>query len=1032
MARHLPLVLVLLLFGGGVAWLLTRHDADTPAPDLATSLPGALSSPDDVAAPPRAPLLTGRGADAPAGATPPATAPGTTPAPEGAVPEGWFALSGRIVEATDDGERAVVDVPVALHEVDGDVLGAARASARSGADGAFRLLIPEEGLPPRATRGPVAQVRAVHDDGRIATRPVHGRPDRSSPMGTTREWPLGDLRLLRRIPVQVIVRGASPAAIAQVHVQPVAPRSQPAWSMPTPVDDETPRTVLVPEEGLVRLAAVAEGHGRATAILTFPRREDAPIVLELARERTLVIEVVDDADGTPIAGALLALHEIVSTSAGNSLFPWWPAGAPLVTGDDGKATVRGHPDPGGAVRADATAAGYPPSGMRPNWTHIPADATTCTIRLKRAITARWRIADDSPTIPADGTTVGIRARAGSGSGTTATAGRIEAGHLLIDGCPADDFGAEAVAANGAVARLWYRSASEEQQPIAFRPARTVTVHVRDADGQPVVGAGVTARNQGNNVLAGPLDTDAEGIARLDSLGWEPHDALADIYVGPSRSAYGGRNVGSVNLVAGDAELDVVLPRARTVIAHVTVDGQPRSPAGLSLMLEGYLALEPVEGAVGRLQGEWTPRGTPTRLQAAAFATGLLPLNLDIEVPEAPGQPIEVRLDFESGGSFRTKVLPPADKRMLLRAQRWQDEQASWGPGGAQTGRPHFLQETLQPDGEGWVEVGPVAAGRYRLIDSSSGVVSEPVEVVPGRETPDGLIDLSRTGWVKGRAEVPEGVDLQLVTVIAAGDGLDGPITDPQFDPATGGFEQRSGLSARFDRDGVFWLRVPGDRPLALHLEGHGVRPPSGTAPVVVTTPREDVVLRGVAAPLARLRLATPLRLNSNPGRPRPCAVDWAHGAQEGRIMAMLSAGADAVEISGLAPGTGTLWIDGSVAAPLVLRDITIPGDRDVDLGEITPTEGRRLALRILPPKQGVAPRLTFFVQRAAPRAYTRRLDLGTLPTEPSVHHITGLEPGPHVLRSMAIMGGPGGTNGERAIDIPEDGELEITIDLSGP
>ena len=334
---------------------------------------------------------------------------------------------------------------------------------------------------------------------------------------------VGVVRLLGTLALDVEVRfptGATPPAT--VHAG--ATGHGPSLALGAQRTDDQGRLRLESlPEGTVRVLAIAEGSGRWSGFVTFPREEDGPLVIDLPVERLVTVEVVDATTQAPIAGAVLTATECVQAPGTSfmSSADWWPPLDPARTDAAGHLVLRGLP-PDGRVRLSANAEGYPhvpPGGAQFGTARIEADTTDVHIDLPPPRTVRWPIEDGPVPRPAEGADVTIRPAPGTylADVQIPTEGRIEAGELVVGGWPPGPLHGHAVAPDGGIARLFAKADTDTGNPITFFPARKVEARLRYPDGEPAAGFFVNLRNQGNNPVASSDPTDAQGRAVIEDL-----------------------------------------------------------------------------------------------------------------------------------------------------------------------------------------------------------------------------------------------------------------------------------------------------------------------------------------------------------------------------------------------------------------------------------------------------------------------------------------------------------------------------------
>ena len=324
-------------------------------------------------------------------------------------------------------------------------------------------------------------------------------------------------------------------------------------------------------------------------------------------------------------------------------------------------------------------------------------------------------------------------------------------------------------------------------------------------------------------------------------------------------------------------------------------------------------------------------------------------------------PIEVDVALKSAGSIKVHVLLPEDKRHHIVTQRWDKEKRIWL--GDISGMGSSGRERADPNGELWIQ--PLRAGRYRVVDARSKIMSDPLDVVGGQEAAVTL-DLSKTGWVQGRVIPPPGVPVKEFTV-----GVEG---EPRTSARWVGYG--TGLPGRpvDPRDGVFLYRVPGNKPVTIRVFHMTCKPHPTKGSVTVESPREGVELHAVEGPRAIVKLAEPLRMYVNPGRARPVTVRLYKGNVKGKgtqLVGMLNSSQDTIEFGGFEAGKYTVWIDLITAPPLVLYNAKLPEENSVDLGTHSFDAGSSLRIRFLVKEGQSPPRMHVSATKVGDPAYWR-------------------------------------------------------------
>ena len=403
--------------------------------------------------------------------------------------------------------------------------------------------------------------------------------------------------------------------------------------------------------GPLHVSATAQGQSARKRVFV-PEETEVTLILEPLK--TVEIEIVNQKTGLGIAGAVLTLSEEYHVPARlpsdptRSMSNEYVSSSRLPTGDllsdaEGIIQVQGLRREG-RYRVSIEAPGYVAFPRRGNYSAARLRLDDSRVRYELTPyefrTVTWPVIGGDVPVPSDGAEIQLRYRAGSyGRGQEPPLpqpGRMQGSTLVVEAVAGNaSFIAEAP--DGALAKLWAKSDETLGMETSFRRPRTISVTVRDADGAPVEGARIGANNQGNNPLCEPVPTDAEGEAVLEGL----YGGLAQVqYIRPGSHSKYGRDIGTIDLEAGDGKLEFTLeapPETGRARLLVTIDGSAKLPG--RYRLSGPRGTEVVEEdpVHGELKIEF-PRSDsetlPVRLQAPGFATATASLNLDIEEPTA--------------------------------------------------------------------------------------------------------------------------------------------------------------------------------------------------------------------------------------------------------------------------------------------------------------------------------------------------------------------------------------------------------------
>ena len=590
---------------------------------------------------------------------------------------------------------------------------------------------------------------------------------------------------------------------------------------------------------------------------------------------------------------------------------------------------------------------------------IAEDEVEVTIKVEPALRIRWPVVAGDVEPPADGTTLRLVPRTGTGF-LPPEEGRMEGGELVVTGFRKGFGSFKVLGPSNTFAYASLPREGDQGRSIKFTSFRTVTVTVRDRNGQPQGGLGVELRNQGNNAYAEPVCTDEQGVARITGL----TRGLADVYIGPKASlAYGGRNVGTVDLARGDGELAVEVESTFDVELSITMDGERRLPGVFAVRLNGAQRgsiIEDPEAATLRFSVRpiASDKSIALTLDAAGYPDVKTPL-----LPPEGQDTLRLELALESSAALVVKVVPPVDGRWRIALERRDAESGAW-----KVRRRSILDRDATE-----ALAGALEPGRYRVRDVLTGLVSIAREIETGSGAVEVLLDLSRAGDVHGRVTAPEGTDLGRSRIDVTGAGI--------------GEREESRVNA----DGTFILRVPGDRPLTLGPR-HPLLVPAENGTATISAPVSDVALSLVAGPTLVFQLS--------PGvEARFSRVLLFDGAPEGTPIysESLNPDGDGFRLGGYQPGRYTLFVDPWPFAPVILADVELR-DGETDLGILKLTEGASIRVRV-ESVQATAPRLFIRAIRLDDPAYVRSINTRG---EKSAT-LSGLLPGRYRVRINRVM-----------------------------
>jgi len=988
--------------GGGGLEETPRASRDAAPRDPATPDPAPAAS-DLEPAPGAAPAESGAAAGAPADSPP-------------------FVLAtvrGRVVGERRfpvEGARAAVVFP------EGEA-----GHARTDAGGRFVI----EGIPRHETEQRRGGVLVSDGRGRAAVRELYlmGRESREeledAPRHGPPDWRL-DVGVIALEPARAlevrVVEGAAPVEGAWVRIE-SGLDYVPCGGGRTDAEGRF-RIAWLPDRGVTVRARAAGRFGEYHGAL--PGR--APVVVDLRPARSLDVVVREAGSGLPLEGASVELQErrhVAMENVGGGFAIQHQAFGPGAqpTDAEGRTRLEGVPE-GLVLDVVARKPGYAGPVRRYRSEHesrvrVPAGASEVEVELAPIgrRTVRVPVVDGESPVPPDGTQLRIREPVGAitpHEDLRPHDGRMEGGAIVVEGVPDGTYHAQAVTPDDTIARLFVADGEREGRETSFRPSRTITARVFHADGTPAAGASVTAHNQGNNPLTAPVRTDATGTARLEHL----HANLAGVYAAPRGEPRHRVSLGSVDLERGDGTVEGTLP------------GEGRLT--LQLQIDGAAALPPVYrvrvgngGTFGRvwteIEEERPEEGTcvvrfpldpgSELLGVVVVAQGFLSAQVEVEASRAD-LAVPVVVPLERAGAIVADVTGSEGTRVELVVEPWKEEEGSWD-------REAFALRRLERANtpEGAFRFEPMAPGRYRVVDRSTGLMSEAVTLPPGGAEARVALDLAATRRVRGRVEGPPGADLGLARVLLEAPGI-APV-EPR-----GGWDRRPGVPPGYPvrRAGEFEITVPTDRPVTIRA-WHPVLAPAEEGGSVSLGPSDDeVVLRldrgneaWFAVPQGAGRRERPygvrVRLYEDGDLRRPYVAELFAPVEEG-----------VARFGGFEPGRYTVWVDPETGyAPAVLHDVELDAGSSELAVPFSP--GSAIRVQVLAKEGNAPPRIVLTGFREEEPSYHRHLN--SRGEEEVV--LEGFGPGLFRVRYFAMVSG--GERHETTVSLDGATDALLVLDL---
>jgi Carboxypeptidase regulatory-like domain len=545
----------------------------------------------------------------------------------------------------------------------------------------------------------------------------------------------------------------------------------------------------MPAGSSMQLNAAAPGYLAATATVRRSPGQTAPVRIELTRAAALNGEIVDRS-GTPVAGAEVTAGEtalgrgllgtVAADRNGRFRIPSLAAGVPyyLCTRAPGFAPA--------LMVAHAPAASVPAPAAAPP----PAPAKPLRISLEPGSIVAGKVADVAGR-PLPGIRLELMPTVGSSSWTLPWCGE-EARRTVRSG-RSGAFAIDHLAANGYRLRatgpglapltrqhieVSTRTARVDLGTLTLQPGGVLDAQVVDSRGAPIPAASAmlsASDNQPSLDLEDQLPSQAvtgpDGKVRFAGL---VPDVRYDLAIHPSE--YPETTVNGIAIpTAGPLRIEVQ-DGHRLTGRVVGADGQPIAGAAVGVIrtmrLESLAQVFP-SGAETDAKGEFSLSGlTPGTVQLAATADGFRSSRAVAQIPDSePARPVEITLEPAGWlvGTVRDTAGNPVSAQVSVMPRA-----VSSSPGLAQLER--FRMGVTEAAGEYRVEgldPGTYTVSAAPIERTGSVKPSPPIEIQPGENTLDLVVELAKTWEVSGQVvdnagNPVDGASLQLSPRQAAG------------------------------------------------------------------------------------------------------------------------------------------------------------------------------------------------------------------------------------------------------------------------
>lgn len=585
-------------------------------------------------------------------------------------------------------------------------------------------------------------VFAIDDQGRCGS--LHERLPRSNAF-YGRFWRFdNDLVLREGAPVTVDVQvDGQPAPNAEVRV--FAGYERHLCAVRTVGEDGRVDLGMLPA-GVLRIEAVSANQCGRQTLRTF-WNTPAHVELELLPTRSLTLVVKDVETGAPIEGVAVEVSEEVmpSSSFGVGIEAYAPDARRLGLGlaptdHRGRTHIHGLPVDS-KLQLVLSKPGYRDARGKQSYGSllVPVEQSqqgNLHVELQRMEhrQVRWSVGnggvqlEDGARVPVE--TVKSRDGVALVGNPTATA-IVADGVLTLDGVVEGDWQGLARDERGRVASLVVKAGESEGRSTRWRLPRKIQVLVLDEAGQPAIGAGVVLHHPRSHAVD-RAQCDDHGRATLEC----DLPGKLTLEVHPPGAPHLLKTLDAIPGSSWNASVEAVLPDSSTYRFRCTLGGRPAPTADLifrmgggggwqSLVLEeeileqGTLTVrcwtpaagEPLKGLIVRRGGT----STPFTFEASEYES-----SLPLEIELAPNATILAWIDISAIAGAKS-----GDRYFGL--LQWNEENATYGELIRNDGFPPKGWRSSNT-GDGAYRYGGLAAGRYQLIDRSTGETSAAIEV----------------------------------------------------------------------------------------------------------------------------------------------------------------------------------------------------------------------------------------------------------------------------------------------------------------
>lgn len=509
--------------------------------------------------------------------------------------------------------------------------------------------------------------------------------------------------------------------------------------------------------GNVQVLAAATGHGRASRKVTLPRTSEEVVLVELTDEAVVEVTVEDHETGDPIPGARLEIQDSFRIG-GYYEYLITPPLEIAPTDENGRTVLRGLSEKG-TYNLLAQAEGYPfasPWGSSGRGS-IRASRDAVTLKLRKSRTVRFPIGVGKADPPADGEQVEVSVTPWLKRYVTNLQARVEGHEVVWEDVPTGWVQGQFIAKSGAAAGFNAPQQGEKGRELKFGPVETVTIELREKDGGPVVGARLRLERAGTLADSSPQTTGEDGRAVFSHVqGTKPR-----VHLLPTGKRWGGLFLGKIDLTTKEEVYVLEIAPAFELTLDVVIDGSPGLPGAYTLSVgnQRVEAADIVEDpTAGRIETALRQKERKGKAQIQFAAQGYLvekPPTIDLD----QDPPYTAKLELKAAGSLNVQVDAPADGQYSLKIQRYDERRQRWV-----NARYRNAQGNQGRRDDGSQQFDGLDEGTYRVVDNTSQIASEAVEVELGVEPAQVHLDLRDSVLVSGVVKAPAGAALHLARV----------------------------------------------------------------------------------------------------------------------------------------------------------------------------------------------------------------------------------------------------------------------------